>query len=96
MKKLTNGEIYKFEKEGDIIVGEYIGHSESKKYSDSYAVKIKKGNDILTVFVNNIVVDLIESNDIKKDMVIGIKYLGKKTAKTSGKEYNDYEVSIDE
>lgn len=91
-KEATGGNVVKFEKEGDSIEGTFLGYEESKQYEKSYAVRIKDGEVNKVVFVSNIVIDLIRSNQIQIGQEIRIVYQGKKKTIDGKKEYNDYKL----
>jgi len=91
-KEAKSGDVIKFEKEGDSIEGIYQGHEESKKYPESFAVHIKQGDDIKTVFTSNILIDLLGKNGIKEGKQIKIVYDGKKKTEDGSKEYNCYRL----
>ena len=91
-KQAQSGEIIKLDTPGLIIEGIYLGYEESKQFPGSWALRIKIVDDIKVVFVNNIVVDLIESNNIKKNQEIKLEFLGMKKAEKSGREYKDFNL----
>ena len=91
-KEATSGDVVKFEKEGDNLEGTYLGHEESKQYPGSYAVKIRKNDEVKVVFVSAIVIDLIKGNGIVPGTEVKIDFLGKKKTQDGKREYNDYKL----
>lgn len=91
-REATSGDVVKFEKEGDSVQGTYVGYEESKQYPNSYAVRVKNGEGIKTVFTSGIVLDLIKTNSIVAGTEIKIVFKGKKKTSDGKREYNDYKV----
>lgn len=91
-KEATSGDVVKFKNEGDSVEGVYQGYEESKQYPDSYALKIKVGEDLKVVFVSGIVIDLIESNSVMKGQDVKLEYTGKKKSEKTGRNYNTYKL----
>ncbi len=91
-KEATSGDVFKFEKAGDSIEGVYQGYEESRQYPDSYAVRIKQGDEVRVVFVSGIVIDKLTANGVKAGQEINIEFLGKKQNQKKTQEYNDYKV----
>lgn len=91
-KKATSGEVVKLAP-GENLEGVFVGIEVSKQFTGSYAFKVKQGDDIKTVFVNNIVSDLINTNQIKPGMSVRLLMMNKKKNK-KGQEYSDYELEF--
>jgi len=91
MKELTSGNVVKLE-EGERLDGEYLNCEESSMFKDSYAVKVKDGEEVKTLFVSKIVKDLLETHNIKPGQKIGILFVGMKDNKTGTAKYKDYKV----
>ncbi len=95
MKELTSGNVVKLE-EGQRLDGEFISCDVSAQYKDSYALKVKDGEEIKVTFVNNIVKDLIEGNAVKPGQKIAVLFKGMKDNKSGTAKYKDYAVMVDE
>lgn len=91
-KEATSGDMVKLENEGDSIQGTYLGIEQSKQYKDSFALKVRVGEDTKVVFVNNIVADLIATNSIIPGSEIKLEYLGMKDNKAGTFKYKDYKL----
>ena len=84
-KKATAGDVVKLEI-GDHIEGSFQGYEPSKQFPDSFAVRIKQGDDIKVVFVSKIVTDLIDSNGILSGQQIRIFFKGMKKNEAGTRE----------
>lgn len=91
-KEAKSGDVIKFENEGDSLEGIYQGFEESTQYPGSYAIKVKKGEDIKVGFTSKIVTDLLKSNGINIGQEIKIIYTGMQTTKDGSKEYKSYSL----
>jgi len=91
-KELKSGDVVKFTKPGESISGTFISIEESKQFANSYAVKLKVGDDIKVVFVSNIVADMLKTNNVQPGSDLMIEFTGKKTSEKSGMDYNTYKV----
>jgi hypothetical protein len=94
LKKLTSGNVFKFEKAGDSVSGKLVGYEESKMFPNSYAVKIKNpaNNDNTIVFVSEIVISKLKDANIQPGQDVMIEFLGMVKSEKSGMEYKNYDV----
>jgi hypothetical protein len=94
LKKLTSGQVVKFEAAGDSISGKLVGWEESRQYPGSYALKVKNpaDSDNKVVFVSEICISKLKDNNVQPGQDIMVEFLGKVKAEKSGREYNDYNV----
>ena len=90
-KKAESGEVIKFDKEGDVIVGIFEGIEQSKKFKDSYALSLTIAEEIKVLFVSKIVKDLIERNKILQGMTMKITFTGDKISQ-NGQTYHTYQI----
>jgi len=94
-KRAELGEVVKFGETGEHIEGVYMGYEESSQYKDSYALSFKDSDGVKIIFVNKIIIDIINRN--VKEFVVGstiirVIYKGKQKTQDGKKEYHDYEV----
>ncbi len=94
MKELTSGNVIKLA-EGESIEGEFISCDVSAQYKDSYALKVKDGDEIKVTFVNNIVKDLLEGNSVTPGQKVRVLFKGMKDNKSNTAKYKDYSVLTD-
>jgi hypothetical protein len=94
-KELKTSNIVKLTKKGDSYEGEFLSIESSSLYADSWALNLKDQlNENITIFVNKIVFDLINKNQVVPGDKIKLLFEGKVTSKISGKAYNDYKLFI--
>ena len=91
LKQAKSGDVVKLEV-GEYLEGSYMGYEESKTYPGSYALKIRKGDDTKVTFVNNIAIDLIESNGIKQGDFIRVFFKGMRKNEAGTYSYKEYEI----
>lgn len=94
MKELTQGNVVKLEA-GEHLEGLFLSVEQSEMYKDSYALKVKDGDEVKVTFVNNIVKDLLESNGVKPMTKIRVLYKGMVKNKEGSRSYKDYSVLVD-
>ena len=93
MKELTSGNVVKLE-QGQHLEGEFVSCDESAMYKDSYAFKVKDGEETKTTFVNNVVKDLLDSNAVKPGDKVRVLFKGMKSNKSGTAQYKDYSVFL--
>lgn len=93
-RKATMGDVVKLEKAGDHIDGKYVGIEESRKFKDSFALRIENAKGIQTLFVTKILKELLDVNGVMKGQTIRVLYKGKKANEAKTREYNDYELYV--
>ena len=91
-KLAQDGQVVKLENENDVFVGQFVSIDQSRKFPDSYALKVKdqEGNFIVT-FVSVIVLDKVRSNAIQVGQLIKLVYKGL-TKSGNGYEYKNYDL----
>ena len=87
----TSGDVVKLEA-GQSISGVFVVIEPSKMYKDSFALKLRQGDRLKTIFVSSIVAELISGNSIMTGQDIKLTYKGKVKAQNGKFEYNDYEL----
>jgi len=90
-KAATHGEIIKLEA-GQSLEGIYAGIDQSKEYADSWCFKIEKDGKTTGTFVNNIVKELIETNNIMNGQEVRLTFKGLKENEKGTRSYKDYEL----
>lgn len=90
-KEATSGDVLKLE-EGDRIEGKFLGIEVSSMYPDSYALTIDVEGEQKVTFVNNIVHDLINRNQITPGSQIAVLYVGLKENAKGTRKYKDFKV----
>lgn len=87
-KEAKQGDVVKLEK-GQALEGTFVNIEPSQQYKDSFAFRVNVNGEVKVTFVNNIVKDLIESNQIKQGQAVKLIYNGKKKS-DKGMEYKTY------
>lgn len=90
-KEATSGDVIKLE-EGDRVEGKFNSIEVSSMYPDSYALSMDVDGDSKVVFVNNIVYDLINRNNIQKGQEIAVLFVGLKDNAKGTRKYKDYKL----
>ena len=93
-EKVEDGELFKFENKGDEFIGQFASIEESKKFPDSFLVKVRDGENMKAVFVNKIVADKIFTAQVQLGHMIKIVFLGKKKNEQGTREYNNFDVFV--
>lgn len=94
-EKVEDSDIFKFEKEGDVIEGQFLQISESSLYKDSYVVEIATEKDgVKACFVSNIVADKIVKASISSGDEIKILFSGKQKNKAGTFTYKLFDVFV--
>jgi len=94
MKELTSGNVMKLN-EGQSAEGTFQGIEVSAQFKDSYALKMKIGNNLQVIFVSNIVKDLLTANNVQVGDKIKVHFKGMKSNKSGTAKYKDYAVYTD-
>jgi hypothetical protein len=90
-----DGSFYKFEREGEELVGKYLGSfaaGKNKWGNPNTNCKLKTADGIALVTTSQNLDRQLETVATGKE--IKIKYLGKKMNKKTGNYYKDFEVSV--
>jgi len=90
-KEAKNGEVVKLD-ENESLQGKFISLERSKLYNDSFAFSVENEQGIVSTFVNNIVVELVERNNIVKGQLVKLTYLGMKENESRTRSYKNYQL----
>jgi len=90
-KEASMGNVVKLE-EGQALTGKFVSIEESKQYPGSYAFKVETETDVKVTFVNSIVKELIESNNIMKGQDVRLIFKGMKENEQGTRSYKDYSL----
>lgn len=92
--KLDAGNVFKLENDGDSVTGYFKGIKESGMYAGSFAVDLQdtETKEIKTVFVSNIVSDIIAKNEIQKDDLICVELKEWLKSQQTGMKYKNFVV----
>ena len=89
--KATSGDVVKLEQDQSL-EGKYVGLEQSKTYPDSWGFKVETPEGVKCVFVNNIVKDLVASNNIMKGQEVKLTFKGLQKTEDGKKEYKTYDL----
>lgn len=90
-EEVTGNPVWRFEKEGDSVEGEYVGESEGQ-YGKDYLIKCDSG-ETFTVFGKTVLRTKMKS--VAQGKKVKITYLGEVKAKKGNTLYQDYKVEVD-
>ena len=91
-KEVESGAVFQFEKEGDSIEGELVDTVEGQ-FGNNYIIKTPSGEE-MTVFGKTVINTKMAR--IKKGQKVKITFKGEVKAPTSGRNYQDYSIEVDE
>lgn len=94
MKELTSGNVMKLTA-GQSAEGTFQGIEPSAQFKDSFALKLKIGNDLKVIFVSNIVKDLLTANNVQHGQKVKVHFKGMKPNKSGTANYKDYAVYVE-
>lgn len=94
-KTLTSGNVVKMKEAGDKVTGKFLKLEESALHKGSYVVTLQdtETEENKVVFVNNIVKDLIEKNEVAIGSIICIE-LTEWSKAGSGMDYKNFTVHV--
>ena len=92
LKEVVGNPVFRFEKAGDNIEGEFVGETEGQ-YGKDYLIKCPSG-ETFTVFGKTVLRTKMKS--AKQGKQVRITYLGEVKAKKGSTLYQDYKVEIEE
>lgn len=88
--EVKTGEMFKFVKEGDQLIGILTGIRAGQYNNKAYDLEYKE--KLYTLFGNTVLDDKMQS--VKVGDLIRITFLGEKIGKESKKKYKDFKVEI--
>jgi len=96
LTKAKTSDVVKLRDSGDRLEGDFVKIEKSRIYDDSWVLHVNDNGKPKVAFVNKIVLDSIESKNLKVGKKIVVISKGMKKTEDGKKEYKDYDVYMED